>query len=416
MLESAQLMARFIYKAKRGPSELINGTIEADNIDSAVDKIIKLGLSPLDVSAESHRPDRDTATGKKILFGFYNRIPLSQVGTFTRQLGDLVDAGIPMLRALRTAANQTPNPRLKQIIETICLHVQDGGTLSSALAQYPNVFSHFYVNMVKTGEIGGNLDVILNRLSEFIDKDLETRAKVQSSMAYPIFMLVVGAGTIFVILTFVIPRLTVIFEDLTENLPMPTVILMAVSQVFARYWWAILGGIAMVLMYLKNFKNSPEGKEKLDALKLKIPLLGNFIKDVEIGRFSRTLATLLDSGVVIVSALESVLAVLDNEVLRREVKKAAAEVASGSSLSLALKQCVHFPEIAVNMIAVGEESGHLEKSLYKLAGAYERQSDRTVKTMTSLLEPLLILCMGLIVGFMFVAILLPIFKINLLVK
>lgn len=410
-------MPKFIYKAKRGPGELIQGTIDADNLDNAIDKVMRLGLSPLDVSSDTPSSQQPASREeKKFALSFSNRITFNQLGNFTRQLGDLIDAGIPMLRALRITEQQTGNPNLKQIIEQIYGFVQDGGTLSEALAQHPKVFSRFYINMVKTGEMAGNLDKILNRLSEFIDKDLETRSKVQSSMAYPVFMLLVGIGTIFVILTFVIPRLTLIFEDLTESLPLPTIVLMAVSHFFAKFWWLILAVAGLGLGYLRNYVSSPVGKEKLDAFKLKLPLLGHFIKDVEIGRFARTLATLLDSGVVIVSALESVWAVLDNEVLKKEIKQAAGEVASGSSLSLALRQCPHFPEIAVNMIAVGEESGHLETSLYKLAGAYERQSDRTVKTMTSLLEPMLILGIGLIVGFMFVAILLPIFRINLLIK
>jgi len=416
VLESHQVMPKFAYKAKRGPAELIDGTIDADNLDSAIDKIMKLGLAPLDVFVETPNVRQNLPKPQGFPFNFSKRVGLNDVGIFTRQICDLVDAGVPILRALTITTNQTQNPHLKTIMEYIYVFVQDGGTFSEALAQHPRVFSRFYVNMVKTGEVGGNLDTILNRLAEFIDKDLETRAKVQASLAYPAFMLFVGALTVFVILTFVIPRLTIIFEDLTESLPLPTVILMGLSGFFAKFWWLILGLIALLSFYVQRFTDSPEGKKKVDTFKLKIPLLGNFIKDVEIGRFARTLATLLDSGVVIVSALESVWAVLDNEILKNEIKIVSQDVASGTSLTAALKKCTYFPDAAVNMIAVGEESGHLEKSLYKLAISYERQSDRTVKTITSLLEPMMIFVIGAIVGFMFVAILLPIFRVNLLIK
>jgi len=409
-------MPKFVYKAKKGPSEFIDGTIDADNLDSAIDKIMKLGLSPLDVFIDVPGAARALKKSPGFTLNFSRRVKLNDIGIFTRQICDLVDAGVPILRALTITANQTQNPQLKLIIDQMYTFVQDGGTFSEALAQHNKVFSPFYVNMIKTGEIGGNLDMILNRLAEFTDKDLETRAKVQASLAYPVFMLFVGAVTIFVILTFVIPRLTVIFDDLTESLPLPTVILMGLSGFLSKFWWLVLGLIAILSFYFQRFRSSPEGKKKVDIWKLKIPMLGDFIKDVEIGRFARTLGTLLDSGVVIVSALESVWAVLDNEILKSEIKFVSQDVASGTSLSAALKKCVFFPEAAVNMIAVGEESGHLEKSLYKLAVSYERQSDRSIKTITSLLEPMMIFVIGAIVGFMFVAILLPIFRVNLLIK
>lgn len=409
-------MPKFVYKAKRGPTELIDGTIDAENLDSAIDKIIKLGLAPLDVAVDVSAVRRIPQKSSGFVFNLSKRIRLSDLGRFTRQIGDLVDAGVPILRSLAITANQTQNPNLKAIVEQMHTFLQDGGTFSEALAQHPKIFSRFYVNMAKTGEVGGNLDMILNRLADFIDKDLETRAKVQASLAYPAFMLFVGAVTIFVILTFVIPRLTVIFEDMTESLPLPTMVLLGVSRFFAQFWWLVLGSFVLLSIYVQRFKSSPEGKKKVDTLKLKIPILGDFIKDVEIGRFTRTLATLLDCGVVIVSALESVWAVLDNGLLKSEIKMVSQDVASGTSLSAALKKCAYFPEAAVNMIAVGEEAGHLEKSLYKLAISYERQSDRTVKAITSLLEPLMIFVIGAVVGFMFVAILLPIFRVNLLIK
>lgn len=409
-------MPKFSYKAKKSPTEIVTGVIEADHAESAVDKIIKLGLSPVDVFLDTKSSKIKSQPLKQISFSFSASISMADVGLFMQQLADLIDAGVPLLRALFVVMNQTRNPKLKDVVGLMHSFVKDGGTLSEAMAQHGHVFTKLYVNMVKSGEVGGNLDVVLSRLAEFIDKDLETRSKIKSSLAYPALIFIVGCLTVFVLVTFVVPRITVIFDDLTESLPWPTVILMAVSSFFAKFWWAVVGLMVLGGVYGKKYFSSPEGKLWLDKKILQIPVLGNFVKNAEIGRFARTLATLLDSGVVIVSALESVWPVLDNEVLKEDIKRAAQEVASGDSLTMALKKSVYFPEVAVNMIAVGEESGHLEQAVYKLADSYERQSDRAIKVVTSLLEPLMIIAVGSIVFFIVMAVVMPIFKMNQIIR
>ena len=409
-------MPKFTYKAKKTPSELASGTVEADNLDSAIEKIIKLGYVPLDVSAQITEEKPKEKETKGFSFIFSKKIKLADLGIFTRQLFDLIDAGVPLLRALSVITSQTGNPALKDVVNNMYAFVKDGGTLSGAMAQHPSVFSRLYVNMIGAGEAGGNLDEVLNRLAEFVDKDIETRSKVRSSLVYPGLIFSVGCLTIFVLLTFVVPRLTVIFDDLTESLPLPTVILMAVSDIFARFWWALIGFVGLFVFFAKRYLSSRQGKLWFDQLQLKVPVFGNFIKEVEIGRFARTLGTLLNSGVVIVSALDSVWGVVENEVLKQEIKKASQEVASGASLTIALRQCPYFPEVAINMIAVGEESGHLEQALEKLAGSFERQSDRSVKVVTSLIEPLMIVVVGGIVFFIVMAVVLPIFKMNQVIR
>lgn len=409
-------MPKFTYKAKKTPSELASGTIEAENIDNAIEKIIKLGYVPLDVAVETKEEKPKEKESRGFSFSFYKKIKLADLGVFTRQLFDLIDAGVPLLRALNVILNQTENPTLKDVVGKLYSFVKDGGTLSGAMAQHPSVFSRLYINMIGAGEAGGNLDTVLGRLAEFVDKDIETRSKVRSSLVYPGLIFSVGGLTIFILLTFVVPRLTVIFDDLSESLPLPTVILMSISSIFARFWWAIILFICILVFYGKRYLSSERGKLWLDRLQLKVPVLGNFIKEVEIGRFARTLGTLLGSGVVIISALDSVWAVLENEVLRQEIKKASQEVAAGASLTIALRQCQYFPEAAINMIAVGEESGHLEQALEKLAGSFERQSDRSVKVVTSLIEPLMIVVVGAIVFFIVMAVVLPIFRMNQVIK
>jgi len=410
-------MPEFYYKAKRGPSELVDGSVEADNLDNAIEKVIKLGLSPIDVTSElPTKTDRAPQKIRTQTFNFSQRVKKSDIGPFTRQLCDLVESGVPLLQSLNLIFRQTSNPAFKDMIEKMTSFVRDGGTLSDAMAQHGDVFSRLYVSMVRSGEISGNLDLILNRLAEFHDKDLEIRNKVRSSLIYPSLMLAVGAVTIFVLLTFVIPRLTTMFEDLAQTMPLPTVILVNISGFLERFWWIIVLLSGFGGFYFKNFINSPEGKLWFDGIKIRLPVFGEFIKDVEIGRFARTLATLLESGVVIVSALQSVWTVLDNEVIKRDVRMASEDVSAGSSLSVALKKSRYFPESAMNMVVVGEESGRLEQSLHKLADVYERRSDQSIKTVTSLIEPILIVFIGSVVGFIVIAMLLPIFRMNLIIQ
>ncbi len=257
---------------------------------------------------------------------------------------------------------------------------------------------------------------MLSRLADFLEKDEEVKSKVVGSLIYPALMLIVGIITIFVLLSFVIPKLTVMFEDLSETLPLPTTILLNLSGFFHRFWiLVVLGGLLAIYLFQK-FTHTGEGRLWLDRWKLKIPVLGEFLLNVEIGRFARTLATLLENGVVIVPALETAADVLDNAALHVEIKEVAQNVAQGNSLSHALERCRFFPQIAINMMAVGEESGRLPAALHKLAASYEKYAEGVMKTFTSLLEPLLIVIIGGIVGFIVISLLLPIFRMNLIIQ
>ena len=408
-------MPKFDYKAKEGPTKIVGGVIEADTADNAVGKIIRLGLTPIEVH-QAVQGESPVSKTTKPLLRLFKRVSLADLVQMTRQMSDLIEAAVPVLRSLQIVLNQTPNPNLKDIVNQMYNYVKDGGSFSDALAQYPDVFPSLYVNMVKTGEISGQLEVVLNRLAAYLEKEQETRGKVVSSLAYPALILIVGILTMFVLLTFVIPRLSVMFDDLGQELPFITVVLMNVSGFFASYWWLILAVIAVAGLYFKNFLNTSNGRRWFDQVKLKIPLLGQFLKIVEIGRFARTLGALLASGVTITTALKSVAETIQNTVLREEVRKISEEVNSGASLRKALKQCSFFPEVAVNMISVGEEIGHLEQGLLKVAETYERQSEQTVKTIVSLLGPLVLVFIVGIVGFVVIAMLLPIFKMNLIIK
>ncbi len=410
-------MPQYTYKAKQGPSKITEGTLDADSRESAVGKIVQMGLVPLDISESmslmGKKPEKKRVAAR---FHFSKTIKLIDVVQLTRQMSDLLGASVPILRSLQIVSEQTSNPFLKEIIEAMYLVVRDGGAFSEALARHPKVFSPLYVNMVKTGEVSGQSELVLNRLADYLEKEQDTRNKVKSSLAYPFFILGVGVITVLVLLTFVIPRLSLMFEDLDQALPLPTIILMNMSGFLAQWGWLLLFVVGGAVFFFKEWLHSPQGKIRFDIFKLNLPFLGNFIKIVEIGRFARTLGTLIESGVVINIALKAVWAVIENSILREEVKIIAEEVSGGSSLKVALKKSTFFPSMAVNMIAVGEESGRLEKGLYKIAESYERQADETSKTILSLLGPIFLMFIVSIVGVVVVAMLLPIFRMNLLIQ
>ncbi len=411
-------MTTFKYTAKKGPEEIRKGFVEAPHQDVAVNKVIQLGLTPIDV-VSAQDTDRTQSSPKKdinLSKPFLKKIRRNDTVLFTRQIADLTDASVPLLKSIQIVLSQTRNPHFKERVEKIQIAVKAGRSLSQALAQHTDIFSNLYINLIATGEIGGHLEKVLNRLANLLEKERESRNKIKSSLAYPAVILAVGFLTVFVLLSFVIPRLSIMFDDIGQSLPLPTIILMNISSIFAHYWWLLISIFVGIGIYFKQWTDSVQGRRQYDQFKLRIPLLGNFIKIVETARFARTLGTLVENGVTITEALNSVWAVIDNTVLREEIKQISQEVTNGSSLRDALGQSTFFPEIAVNMISIGEETGRLDRGLYKIADTFERQADQNIKTVISLLGPLILILIVSIVGFVVVAMLLPIFQMNLLVQ
>jgi general secretion pathway protein F len=405
-------MPRFIYKAKSGPSGIKKGIIEADNQRHAVLKLSRMGLFILSVEEETAA--FMNKSGPRFLF--FKPVSLRALSNFTRQLSNLLDSGLTMLNALGVLIQQNEDTYLCQVISNIRNDIKDGSTFSSALLKYPRVFSSLYVNMVSSGEVSGSLEEVLRRLSDFMEKDEENISKLRSSMAYPVLMAVVGSVTIFVLLTFIAPRLTDIFIDLDQALPLPTKILMWVSSFLAAFWHAILIGTILGVISFNRWSRTGEGKAVLDRLKIRIPLTGVFIKKVEITRFSRTLATLIGNGAPVIQALSIAAGTVENICIKKDIERARQDVAEGSSLSAGIRKSKNFPSMIANMIAVGEESGTIERALFTIADSYDIEIDRAIKAITSLVEPGLILVMGLVVGFIVIAMLLPIFQLNMMVR
>jgi len=331
---------------------------------------------------------------------------------WTRQLSDLLDSGVPLLTALEVVENQTENRWMQGVSSDIRLQVKNGASLSEAMRTYPDVFSSVYTSLIRAGEVGGFIGQTLSRLSEFAEGEHELRSKVLSAMAYPLLIVIVGAGTVLFLMSFVVPKLAGMFADMGQNLPLITRILAQVSAICTSYGWVgLLLAVGSVAAFRMG-KGWERGRFYFDRMLVRLPVWGTVVKKVAIARLARTLGMLLSGNVPILEALRVVSGTLNHPVLQDQLRCATQSVQEGKGLAESLKGAPDFPPFICNMIAIGEEGNSLEKSLHKVAATYERDSDRAIKLMTSLLEPLMILGVGSIIGIIVVAMLLPIFQIH----
>lgn len=401
-------MPKFVYRAKEGPDRVVEGVMEAETREQVVDRLQGMGYFPISIVEETLLRSKETRVSLEEISVRRNDLVI-----FTRQLSDLLDSGITLLKALNLIEEQTANLSMRQVVSSLAREIKDGKRFSDSLTKFPQVFSRLYVALVKAGEVGGMLDKVLLGLADYLEKEEELKARVRSALAYPILMACVGIATIFILMSFVIPRLSKMFKDIGQNLPLPTLILITIGDFLQKFWWLILAIIIFIFFLIRRRAQSPEGSYLFDQFKLKIPLFGELIRKSEIARFCRTLSTLLKNGVPMLGALDTVIPVISNMVIRKEIEKMYDEVRDGVSLSKVIAKSFYFPPLVSNMIAVGEEGGVLESSLMKVAEAYEREVERVVKVITSLIEPALILVMGTMVGFIVISMLLPIFQLNL---
>ncbi|MBI4336024.1 MAG: type II secretion system F family protein [Candidatus Omnitrophica bacterium] len=406
-------MPRYLYKAKKGPNELTEGFVDADSEAQALSKIGSLGLFPISIRTEGDAVEGAEGSAPSV---FLKKIRAADLAIFTRQLADLLGSGMTVVNSLDILAKQTENKRLKKVIAEIRDYIKSGNTVTAALRRFPSMFTPLYVNMVNSGEISGALENVLNRLADFLEEQEEFRTKVQAALAYPVLLATLGFIVVSVLLTFVVPRVVGIFEDLGQELPLVTSLLLAVSKFIRGYWYIAGALIALLVFFVRQINRTPEGKSALDKIKAGLPLVGPLLKKTDIARFSRTFATLLKNGVAILHSIEIVEGIMSSEEAKRELKAAFLRVRDGAPLAKALSEGRYFPLFVTNMIAVGEESGQLEAALFKIADSYERESDKAIKIISSLIEPVMILVMGVMVGFIVLSILLPIFQISLIVR
>lgn len=401
-------MALFSYKAKDQQGQLITGTLEAESNNMVIARLQSMGYFPVLVENESEKRKLGITPGKT----FARKININDLATFNRQLADLLSSGIPLVKALAVIQNQTSNESLQQIIVQINQDVSGGDSLAQAMGKHPRIFSKLYCAMVKAGETGGLLDQVLQRLADFAETEAEVRSKIKSALAYPVIMVLAGIGAVIILMTVVMPKITKIYTELNQTLPLPTQILIQVNDILRDYWYFIVGGIVALVLVIWRAMKTQDGKRFIDTALVNLPVLGDMIVKKEVANFARTFGSLLHNGVSILPALEIVHDVLNNSLVADEVAKIPQNVTQGEGVAAPLKKSKIFPPVVVNMMAIGEETGRLDDVLLKIARSYDMEVDRLTKTLTSLIEPIIILGMGLIVGFIVIAMLLPIFSID----
>lgn len=402
-------MPKYNYSAKSSPDRTISGVIEAESEQDAVAKLTRIGYFPLSV-----KQDNSEALSKS----FFRSGKLSEKDKviFSNQLSTLVDSGVDIIKAVNIISEQTSNLFLKAVLKDVTEKIKNGASLSESLAGYPQVFPVLYTALIHTGEASGNISDVLKKLAEFYEKEEEFRNSLLASLTYPAIVICVSIMTVVILLVFVIPRLVLMFEDMGQVLPVPTMILISVSSFLRDYWWGFAGIITAIFIITRRMYRNPQGRLIWDDAALKFPALGVIVKKTELSRLTRTLSLLLSSGIPITEALDKASAVVNNMILKQEVQRLREEINNGANFSDSLKSSRLFPVFITSIVTIGEETGTLYKSLNRIAEDYERDVDRILKAVIRFLEPAVILVMGLIVGFIVVSMLLPIFQINLIVK
>ncbi len=385
------------------------GIIDADSAAQASAKLKSKGLFPFELSQDS---ELTSGKSKKVR---RKKVKKSEVNAFTRQLSTLISSGMHITESLAALAEQGGHSELSKIIVDIKEKVSSGSPFSEALADFPRLFSTTYVNLVKAGETGGGLDEIMEELAELGEKQEAIKSKVTAALAYPIIMTLIGVVVMAILFTLVIPQIISIFDNMSESLPLPTRLLISTTNFIHGYWVYQLIVIGLTFFAAYRFYKTKKGKYFFDELLLKIPFVGDMILKVEVSRFARTLSLLLNGGVPVTKALDIVKDVVKNSILSDIIVAAKKNISEGGDIASALKARAVFPPVAIHMISVGEKGGRLEQMLLNVANSFDRDVESVAGALTSILEPVLIVAMGLVVGFIALAVLLPIFEMNLMV-
>jgi len=403
-------MPSFAYQAKDSTGRSVNGIIEAEN-----ERVLRAKLREMNyfVTGITEKSSSMLQADLGAVFGKFRGVSEQALVVFSRQFATMINAGLAMVRCLDVLSVQTEDKQLKNVITAVRKDVEGGSTLANSLAKYPKVFSALFVNMVRAGELGGILDEVLNRLATFLEKDYNLRKKVKSAMTYPMVILVMAVLIVLFLVTFIMPTFVSLFEGMNMKLPWPTKILIGVTTGI-RHWEVdliILVVLVVAVILFRRYVATPAGRLQYDKFKLKLPVFGQLIRKVAISRFCRTLGALLQSGVPIMQALEIVGKASGNEVVAQTVTRVRESVREGESIALPLQLSGLFPPLVTQMVAVGEETGNLDGMLAKIADFYDTEVEYMLASLTALLEPLLILVLGFIVGFIVISVFLPLYQI-----
>jgi type IV pilus assembly protein PilC len=402
----------FQYKVKDKNGKLVEGSLEAENAQLVVSKLRSMGYVPIEIQQTGGA----TLQRELKLPGFSDRVKLKDVAVFSRQFATMINSGLSLLRSLNILAEQTESKALAEIVNQVRMAVEKGSSLSQAMSKHPKAFGRLYVSMVRAGEVGGALDSVLLRLADTIEKQVELRRKVKSAMTYPLVVAILVLTIVAAMLLFVIPMFEGIYKQLGGTLPAPTQFLINLSKFLRNLWYVVFAGIIGGTIGFRKWIASEEGRKQWDAIKLKVPIFGKLVRKTALARFSRTLSALVRSGVPILESLDIVAETAGNHVVATAVRETQAAVKRGDPLSKKLEEHPVFPPMVVQMMAVGEETGALDEMLDKIADFYDQEVEATVDAMTSLIEPLLIVVMGVCVGGMIISLYLPMFNIIKLIK
>ncbi len=402
-------MPVYEYKGVTGSGRNVSGVQDGEGLKAVKSKLKREGIIVLEIREGS---STRAARRETLSFAFGSRVRLVDVANATRQLATLLSSGLPLMDALTVLVEQEENAGLRGALSSVRDTVREGATLADALKDNPKVFSQLYINMVSAGEASGTLEITLDRLADFLDEQVRFRGRISAALAYPAFMTIIGFGMLLFIFTFVMPRIIGMFQDMKQQLPFITLVLLAVVRFLSSFWWALLLGLAGGAYYFRWYARTQAGKENIDARLLRLPVFGPLIRMIAVSRFTRTLGTLLQSGVPTLAALDIVRNVIGNSVLANAVQKARENVREGEPIADPLRRSGLFPPVVVQMVAVGEKSGELEKMLLKISDSFDRTVETRLTGLMALMEPVIILAMGLIIGFVVIAIMLPMLEMS----
>ena len=410
-------MPVYTYEGLNTAGKRVKGVEDGDSPVAVRNKLRKQGIFPTDVAEERAAAASTQTSGlARVNVELFARVPQREIALCVRQLGTLLRAGMPLVSALNAIVEQIGQTRLARILTLVRESVNGGASLADALGAHPRTFQPLMVNMIRAGEAGGALDVVLERLAVLLEKQASLRRKVQGALVYPIFLLVFGVLVVSFLLVKVVPSVTKIFVDMRANLPTATTVLLAISDFAQRRWWLIALLVAAAFFALQAYGRTDKGRLALDGLKLKVPMFGDLLRKVMVARFASTLSTLMASGVPLLGCLDIVRSIVLNRVLQEAIMEVRGRVQEGGAIAPAMRATGQFPPIVLHMVDVGEKSGTLEEMLEHMAETYDEEVGATAAAITALVEPLMIVFLGLLVLFIVMAILLPIFEINELVR
>jgi general secretion pathway protein F len=410
-------LAVFEYTALNAKGKKVSGIVDADSQLVAQERLRARKLFPVSL-VKIVSTTQDTGMRHEIsLMGrfFFSGIKPGEVAMATRLIATLLSAGFPLVSAVKTVAEQTRSRGMQTVLSRVRDAIEEGSSFADALKLYPNVFSSVYINMVAAGETSGTLEIVLDRLADFAERRQETKNKIQAALAYPMIMSAIGFLVLVILLTYIVPGIIQIFSDMNQTLPLPTLILIRVSDFFKAFWWGILLFPVLAAWGIYGVRRTPKGALFTDQITIGLPVAGPLIRKLIAARFSRTLGALLENGVPLLTALKITAAITGNRVISDLIYKAALQVEHGGQLSVTLEENRFFPSLATQMIRVGEQSGEMEKMLVKTADLYEKEVQAAVTAATALVEPVIILVMGVMVGLIVMAVCLPIVEINRLI-